>query len=70
VGQGCEGGLSDPIVRRLRDYENEVGPVTMRLLRDDAAREIVSLRFLLALSFVVLGLAFLLLYTTGGLLCK
>ena len=42
----------------------------MRLLRDDAAREIVSLRFLLALSFVVLGLSFLLLYTTGGLLCK
>jgi hypothetical protein len=36
--------VTDKIVRRLRAYENEIGPVSLRGLRDDAAREIVSLR--------------------------
>jgi hypothetical protein len=32
------------IVRRLRVYENERGPESVRGLRDDAASEIVTLR--------------------------
>ena len=42
------------IVRRLRAYENETGPVTLRGLRNDAASEIVMLRFAL-IAAAVLG---------------
>ncbi len=42
------------IVRRLRDYENETGPVSLRGLRDDAASEIVALRVALVLSTITL----------------
>jgi hypothetical protein len=36
--------MSDKIVRRLRSYENETGSVSLRMLRDDAASEIVAYR--------------------------
>ena len=52
-------------MRRLRAYENETGPVTLRGLRDDAAREIVSWRLMAIVAAVVSLLPWLVLHSKG-----
>jgi hypothetical protein len=54
------------IVRRLRSYENETGPITLRGLRDDAAWEIVTWRAIAFTAILVPGLLALL-HATGVL---
>ena len=59
------------IVRRLRAYENETGPVTLRGLRDDAASEIIWLRIGLLVVGAAPWLLFLWRWTGGELwICK